>query len=390
MRENKDTKKKQRKSELKRRSALDTSLSVNNSTINNPDETELQGAEAQDTDAEFILNVLEKDTVTGTGLLGKLAFIFKHVCENPIKYHNPVLQGAAVIALMRYMLVSSYFCKDNIQLLFTILERAQNPNLKVTILLQFSDLITRFPNVVEPWIPNIYKCLDDDDVNVRIACYFSLSKLILKDMIRARGHIADMARCLVDENETLKSYSKTFFEALARKEDNLYNHLPDIFSHLTSMNVSKEHFEIIMKFLFGLIDKQKYMENLVDRFCLKLEAKDSPAFAQRVIFCLTLITYNDKAIKKLVENFQLYRHLLDDAQIYSYFKEIMDGASKTQPGKIDLKPFVAELEQAIEGVFEIKEGNQPIKKPEFKKPMAKKPAKRSRKKTRRSSDSDSD
>lgn len=90
--------------------------------------------------------------------------------------------------------------------------------------------------------------MKDSDDKVRIAAFKVLSNLILRDMILAHGHVAEMAWCLVDKNETLKSMSKHFFNLLANKSNNLYNVLPDIFSHLCdSEEMDEKDLRHIMK-----------------------------------------------------------------------------------------------------------------------------------------------
>lgn len=74
--------------------------------------------------------------------------------------------------------------------------------------------------------------LNDSLPITRIATFFTLSSLILRDMIRAHSHIPQMAVCLADSNEELRAMCKTFFVKLSHKENNLYNALPDIFTHL--------------------------------------------------------------------------------------------------------------------------------------------------------------
>lgn len=54
------------------------------------------------------------------------------------------------------MLISSGFCEKHLQLLFTILERTEYFNVKKSIMIHLSDLLTRFPNVVERWTYKIY------------------------------------------------------------------------------------------------------------------------------------------------------------------------------------------------------------------------------------------
>ncbi|KAK9876242.1 hypothetical protein WA026_012541 [Henosepilachna vigintioctopunctata] len=318
---------------------------------NNPNEESiLEGAQAEDSDAEFILSLLENDTVTGSGLLGKLSFIIKKICQRPDTYDNGVIQGSAVTALIRYMLVSSRFCEDNMQLLFTIFEKTKYTDVKCTVLYHCSDLLTRFPNIVEPWTPRIYQSLQNPIDKIRKATFFTLSNLILRDMIRVQGHIATMAKCIIDSNVELNVMSRTFFIQLSHKENNLYNVLPDIFSHLVE-EMETEDFRTVIRFLFDLMDKQKYMENLVERFCCKFQVTEDNKHCRNIIYCLTLINYNDKALRKLQENFPAFKHLVHDEEIYTNLKQILNNCNRKQVGKADLKPIVSEIEQSIESVL---------------------------------------
>ncbi|XP_076253799.1 CAP-D2 condensin subunit [Rhynchophorus ferrugineus] len=355
------------------------------------EESELEGAQVEDCEAEFILAVLEKETVNGTGGVGKLAHLIKTVCRRPDVYQDAMLQGTAVIALIRYMLVSSEFCQDNVRLLFTILEKTTYIEVKESILIHLSDLLTRFPNVIEPWTPQIYKRLKDPSINIRKATFFTLSGLILRDMIRANSYISQMVGCLVDQDSELSSMCRTFFNTLAQKENNLYTMLPDIFSHLMNLEgVKDECIKDIMKFLFSLISKTKQMENLVDRFCAKFPVTENVNHHRNIAYALTLIAYNDKALRKLHDNFGLYKHYIHDSDIYASFKTIMQSCSKQQPGKIDLKPLVAELEKSINSVFEMDEDGNSMKPPAPPKAKPLRSVSKKKKKRRNSSDEEND
>lgn len=157
-----------------------------------------------------------------------------------------------------------------------------------------------------------------------------LSNLILRDMILAHGQIAKMAESIVDEDEKLNSMSRNFFTLLSHKTNNLYTVLPDIFSHLCDQEeLEEKNLRIIMTFLFGLIDKTKHMENLVDRFCTKYSLGEDLRKCRNITFCLTLINYTDKGLAKLNENFPLYKHLVHDDEIYDFLKQILCNMKKT-------------------------------------------------------------
>lgn len=76
------------------------------------------------------------------------------------------------------------------------------------------------------------------------------------------------------------------------------------------------------------MDKTKYMENLVDRFCIKFRLREDEVIFKNAAFSLNLITYNEKALKRLLENFPIYKHALHQQKVYTYFKNILSTASK--------------------------------------------------------------
>lgn len=73
------------------------------------------GAEADDTEAEYIRSVCEKNTVTGDNLLALFAPLVIEMCTNTSKYSNPKLRASASLTLAKFMLVSSEFCEENLQ-----------------------------------------------------------------------------------------------------------------------------------------------------------------------------------------------------------------------------------------------------------------------------------
>lgn len=77
------------------------------------------------------------------------------------------------------------------------------------------------------------------------------------------------------------------------------------------------------------------MGNLVHGFCLKFRETDNVNHQRQIAYCLTLVVYNDKTLAKLLNDFPLYKNLMQDSEIYSCFKTIIQGCSKQ--GKAELK-----------------------------------------------------
>ena len=104
-------------------------------------------------------------------LLGKIGSMLSFVVSNRSGHFiNARLRETAVLALSKFMCVSSLFCSENIRLLFTVLERAPESNIRANIVIALGDLGVRFPNLIEPWTANIYKRLSD-----KVMIYFYLT-----------------------------------------------------------------------------------------------------------------------------------------------------------------------------------------------------------------------
>ena len=65
-----------------------------------------------------------------------------------------------------------------------------------------------------------------------------------------------------------------------------------------------------------------------------------------IAYCLTLLSYTDKPVKKLVERFKLYQNLLIHNEIYECFLATIAKMKKT--ARVELRSIVDELEAKIE------------------------------------------
>ena len=104
-----------------------------------------------------------------------------------------------------------------------------------------------------------------------------LTHLILNGMIKVKGQLGEMAKCLEDEEPRIADLAKLFFTELSTKENAIYNNLPDgtlchfflfdranfgcehfsVISHLSvgDHSVDEETFQSTMKYIFTFIEK---------------------------------------------------------------------------------------------------------------------------------------
>ena len=82
--------------------------------------------------------------MTGSGFLAKFTPLLKHICSSPQLYPCSRVQNAAVLALCKFMLVSSELCEENVTLLFTLLEKSTDEKTRCNIMILLHDLIIRW------------------------------------------------------------------------------------------------------------------------------------------------------------------------------------------------------------------------------------------------------
>ncbi|XP_006814852.2 condensin complex subunit 1-like [Saccoglossus kowalevskii] len=307
----------------------------------------LTGAVADDAEAEYMKKVLDTEIVTGNSLLAMLSPLITAVCSNHTKYSDSVLKTAAAMALAKFMLVSSEFCEAHLQLLFTVLEKSSEATIRANTIIALGDLTFRFPNLIEPWTPNLYARLRDDSPMVRKNTLTILTHLILNDMVKVKGQISEMAICIVDEDDRISNMSKMFFHELAKKGNAVYNIMPDVISRLSDpeVGVKEENFKIIMRYLFSFIQKDKQCESLVEKLCHRFRTTRTDRQVRDLAFCLAMLNYSEKGIRKLQENFVCFGDKLADEEVYNCFQNVITKSKKF--AKPEVKVIVDELEAKL-------------------------------------------
>ncbi|KYR02972.1 condensin-2 complex subunit D3 [Tieghemostelium lacteum] len=337
-----------------------------------------------ETEFEKMQNQAEMDLTLESNLIGNYSKLILAICSNYNNFFsNETLQKSAVLALCKLMLVNQEFCDKNLQLLFTILESSENETIRSNIVISLGDLAFRFPNSIEPWTNRIYNRLSDKNVAARKNSLLVLTHLILNDMIKVKGQISEMALCIEDPDERVCNLAKLFFTTLANKGTRLYNALPDIISRLTSgrsdqggntpatttlnstnnnpTNFDNESIRNILKYLFAFIQKDKQCETLVGQLCARFSIAKTLVESQNIAFCLQLLNYNDKAIRKLLDLYKSYQDKLLDQETYGYMLNIISKTKKSlhlQKQATELKQVLDELEKKFNSIDKNSDGEQ--------------------------------
>jgi condensin complex subunit 1 len=247
------------------------------------------------------------------------------------RFNSEVLMQASVLALCKFMCVSSHFCEKHLPLLFTALSNAppEDTTLRANTVVALGDLAFRFPNEVEPYTPRLYACLRDSSTKVRRHTLMVLTHLILNDMVKVKGQVCEIALCLRDEDPRIRDMSRLLFHELSKRSNNpVYNLLPDIISKLSLLSIRKEDFRSIMSFLLGYIKKERQNEMLTEKLCQRFPKCSSMGQKADLSYCIAQLKMNEKSIKCLSDNFKLYKDALFDEDVNKSFTTIVSKAKK--------------------------------------------------------------
>lgn len=131
------------------------------------------------------------------------------------------------MSLCKLLCVSSAFTDKHHRLLFKILETSRDPNIRANSVIALGDVAVSFNTIIDENSAELYKGLLDADPRVKKTTLMVLTHLILNGMIKVKGQLGEMAKCVEDEDVRIQDLAKLFFSELSTKENAIYNNLPD-------------------------------------------------------------------------------------------------------------------------------------------------------------------
>ncbi|ORX43125.1 condensin complex subunit 1 [Piromyces finnis] len=332
--------------ELKRRKSSDES----NKKDFIADDIEQCVGSTEDEFTDVIQYIREREILYGkNSLLAVFGPMVTYICAHNKAFNDKHLQTIAVLTLSKFMCVSSEFCEQNLQLLFTILEKSEDSTIRSNISIALGDMTICFNNLIDQNIAYLYNRLNDTNSITKKNVLMVLTHLILNGMVKVKGQISEMAKCLENKDERISDLAKLFFTELSTKDNAVYNNLPDIISNLSSKTsgVSEEEFKNIMKYLFSFIDKDRQTENIIEKLCGRFKNTVNERQWRDISYCLSLLSYkSEKTIKKLFDQLKSYQDKLYEPTVHKCFLDIITKSKKQ--AKNDAKIIIEEFEEKLE------------------------------------------
>jgi len=312
-------------------------------------EAELGLAQAAEAETENKVAEIAEKEIIGRGLIDLFTPLLLRVVANEGgQFSSEILMQSSVLTLCKFMCISRSFCEKHLPLLFTALSNApkRDITLRANTVIALGDLAFRFPNEVEPYTARLYACLRDNSTRVRLHTLMVLTHLILNDMVKVKGQVCEIALCLRDDEVRIRDMARLLFHELSKRSNNpIYNLIPEIVSRLSSMSVKKDDFRYILSFLLNFIKKEKQTEMIVDKLCHRFPICTSISQKANISYCLAHVKCNEKCIKILNDNFNLYKDALFDEDVLKNFTSIVSKTKKF--AKPEMKQYLEEWESKL-------------------------------------------
>ncbi|VDM21808.1 unnamed protein product [Wuchereria bancrofti] len=250
-------------------------------------------------------------------LLHRLSKFLVAVVKSKKNTCSEKLRSTAILALSKFMLLSMKTCVRFMPLFLECFKNSPSSECRSNLMIAIGDLCFRFPNVIEKYSEHLYHGINDKDDYVRQTSIIILSYLMLNDMVKVRGTVADLAQCVNDENVNVGQLAKFFFSELAKKGNILYNLMPDMISRLSSSeSVTIDDFIKIMKLLLAFIKKDKQADSLLEKLIQRMQGvvnKDGlfdTRLAECLSHCISCLPLSEKSFRFMAESLPAYSNLL--------------------------------------------------------------------------------
>ncbi len=314
-------------------------------------------ASADDDIIDVVRYVRESELLYGEGsVLAVYGQVAGTICANNVAYPDRLLQGVAAITLGKFMTVSGKYCDEHLALFLTILERSPDALVRGNLTILFADIAQVFSRIVDANIVYLFRRLRDPSVRVKRNAIMVLTHLTLTGMIKVKGQIGEIAKCILDADKRVADLARLFFHELAGKDNAIYNHIPDMISSLSppisgreedgdeggddvafregsgrsrGAVISEGDFCTIARFIFDFVKKERQMEGLVEKVCQRLRQCSPGREARDLSYCLTLVNYtSDRTCRRLIESFAHYKDHLIDGGVARNFLEVVQKMKK--------------------------------------------------------------
>lgn len=102
--------------------------------------------------------------------------------------------------------------------------------------------------------------------------------------------------------------------------------------YLEYIKVDSDVFRSVVGFLFSFLQKEKQIETLMEKLCSNF--RDTTSYPEGLAYCLSLFTYTEKTLQRLIDMYGTYQPYLKYDEVYASFRAIVVKATKLQSSEM--------------------------------------------------------
>jgi condensin complex subunit 1 len=326
---------------------------------------------ADDDIHDMIRAVKENDLFYGEkSLLGVFGRMAAGVLINGPDIFDIQVMRAASLCLCKMMFVSERFCREHLALFLRTLAESRDTVIRANMAIAFGDLTRTNSRLFEGHVDHLFQLLQSEhgDEQCRHTALMVITHLALTGMIKVRGRWIGEVAMLTDggcssndaDNTTttttaLRDLARMFFTELAGKDTSnsvIYNHLPDIFSHVSERCATDpDRHTRILRYLLTFIKKDRQIESLVEKVIARFRLDTSGEGHVATANCLAALPVaSEKAVARLLELWPAYKEaVVGDEAVRGVFVGMASRFKKMQALSEQTREAVSKWEHILMG-----------------------------------------
>jgi len=287
-----------------------------------------------------------QEKVVVNGIVGQATPLVTTLAQNLDTLKSDLLKKSVVLSLSKIMCLNEAICERNLDTLLQIAQNGSTEAIRCTGVIALGDLIMRHPNLLDSYSQHLFSKLADESLKVRKKALLVISHLVLNDMLKMKGLMANVLQCYLDKD--LKSVVAIFLQELYQKDSQaLFNMIPDSLSNLQKASLQHSQFKRIADLLLNYVEKERHIENLIEKLSKKFIGCEEPE-ALNYGYCISVLPVNEKGLRKMLDTVAYWQPKVScDSQLETYFNNILLKCKKNW--KPESKILLEEFEAGMKG-----------------------------------------
>ncbi|AFN82590.1 chromosome condensation complex Condensin [Encephalitozoon romaleae SJ-2008] len=208
------------------------------------------GDKSEEEIVDFFFYIKEKEMLYGKSILS----IFKQIVEEGCHSSDEEIQVAAYVSLYRLMCVSFEFFSEHYELFVRSMNHSVS-RIRANAVVAMGDFLLNYNTTAERHSHLLLESLRDANADVRKNALLVIHNLLMKNILKIKGHGTKLALLLMDESMEIKEMAENLLMQISKKENMMAVLLYE------TVTEGGDQLPLVIDFLAGLMS-EKLKESL--------------------------------------------------------------------------------------------------------------------------------